>query len=145
MRGNYTVNSGVRFRMLTDDQLAELYNGVLHVLEYTGLEVHHENAREILKEAGAWVDGLRVRIPSYLVKISLELALRSFTIFSRDGNPEHDIRIGPGRGHFGPGPTCPNFIDVELMGLSVSALTSCTNPCFILRCIPITAPSLPEL
>ena len=97
--------------MLTDDQLEELYNGVLHVLEYTGLEVHHEQAREILKEAGAWVDGLRVRIPSYLVKKSLDLAPRSFTVFARDGNPEHDIHIGPGRGHFGPGPTCPNFID----------------------------------
>ena len=115
MRGNYTVNSGVRFRMLTDDQLEELYNGVLHVLEYTGLEVHHDQAREILKEAGAWVDGLRVRIPSYLVKKSLDLAPRSFTVFARDGNPEHDIHIGPGRGHFGPGPTCPNFIDVETL------------------------------
>lgn len=113
MKGNYTVNSGVRFRMLTDDQLEELYNGVLHVLEYTGLEVHHEQARKILKEAGAWVDGLRVRIPSYLVKKSLDLAPRSFTVFARDGNPKHDIHIGPGRGHFGPGPTCPNFIDVE--------------------------------
>jgi len=113
MRGNYTVNSGVRFRMLTDDQLEELYISVLHVLEYTGLEVHHEQAREILKEAGAWVDGLRVRIPSYLVKKSLALAPRSFTIFARDGNPKHDIHIGPGRAHFGPGPTCPNFIDVE--------------------------------
>ncbi len=115
MRGNYTVNSGVRFRMLTDDQLEELYNGVLHVMEYTGLEVHHEQAREILKEAGAWVDGLRVRIPSYLVKKSLALAPRSFTVFARDGNPEHDIHIGPGRGHFGPGPTCPNFIDTETL------------------------------
>jgi trimethylamine--corrinoid protein Co-methyltransferase len=101
--------------MLTDDQLEELYNGVLHVLEYTGLEVHHDQAREILKEAGAWVDGLRVRIPAYLVKKSLALAPRSFTIFARDGNPKHDIHIGPGRAHFGPGPTCPNFIDVETL------------------------------
>ena len=115
MRGNYKVNSGVRFRMLSDDQLQELVDGVLHVLEYTGLDVHHEEARQILKDAGAWVDGIRVRIPSYLVRRSLELAPRSFTIFSRDGNPEHDIHIGPGRGHFGPGPTCPNFIDVETM------------------------------
>jgi len=113
MRANYTVNSGVRFRMLSDDQLQELYDGVLHVLEYTCLDVYHEQAREILKEAGAWVDGIRVRIPSYIVRHSLDLAPRSFTIFSRDGNPEHDIHIGPGRGHFGPGPTCPNFIDVE--------------------------------
>jgi trimethylamine--corrinoid protein Co-methyltransferase len=77
--------------------------------------VHHDEARDILKKAGAWVDGLRVCIPSYLVRRSLEMAPRSFTLFARDGNPKHDIRIGPGRGYFGPGPTCPNFIDVETM------------------------------
>ena len=113
MRTNYRVNSGVRFRMLSDDQLEELFAGVLHVLEATGLDVHHEEAREILKKAGAWVDGLRVRLPSYLVKQSLEMAPRSFTLYARDGNPKHNIYIGPGRAHFGPGPTCPNFIDIE--------------------------------
>jgi trimethylamine--corrinoid protein Co-methyltransferase len=115
MRTNYRLNSGVRFQMLSDDQLEELFWGVLHVLEYTGLDVHHDESREILKKAGAWVEGLRVRVPSYLVKRSLEMAPRSFTIFARDGNPKHDIHIGPGRAHFGPGPTCPNFIDVETM------------------------------
>ena len=115
MRTNYRVNSGVRFQMLSDDQLEELFWGVLHVLEYTGLDVYHDEAREILIKAGAWVDGIRVRLPSHLVRRSLELAPRSFTLFSRDGNPKHDIHIGPGRGHFGPGPTCPNFIDVETL------------------------------
>ena len=115
MRTNYRVNSGVRFQMLSNDQLEELFNGVLHVLEYTGLDVYHDEARDILEKAGAWVDGLRVRLPSYLVKRSLDLAPRSFTLFARDGNPRHDIHIGPGRSHFGPGPTCPNFIDVETM------------------------------
>lgn len=115
MRTNYRVNSGVRFEMLSTDQLQELFEGVLHVMEYTGLEVHHEEARDILKKAGAWVDGLRVRIPSYLVRRSLEMAPRRFTIFARDGNPKHNIHIGPGRAHFGPGPTPPNFIDVETL------------------------------
>jgi len=115
MRTNYRSNSGVRFEMLSTDQLQELFEGVLHVLEYTGLDVHHEEARDILKEAGAWVDGLRVRLPSYLVKRSLEMAPRSFTLWARDGNPKHNIHIGPGRAHFGPGPTCPNFIDVETL------------------------------
>ena len=115
MRTNYRINSGVRFQMLSQDQLQELFDGVLHVLEYTGLEVHHDEARDILKEAGAWVDGLRVRLPSYMVKDALAKAPRSFTIWARDGNPEHDIHIGPGRAHFGPGPTCPNFIDIETM------------------------------
>ena len=97
MRTNYRVNSGVRFNMLSKEQLEELYQGVLHVLEYTGLEVHHEESRDILKKAGAWVDGLRVRIPSWLVKRSLEMAPRSFTLFARDGNPKHNIHISPGR------------------------------------------------
>jgi len=101
--------------MLSDDQLQELVDGVLHVLEYTGLDVYHEESRDILKKAGAWVDGIRVRIPSHLVRKSLDLAPRSFTVFSRDGNPKNNINIGPGRAHFGPGPTCPNFIDVESM------------------------------
>jgi trimethylamine--corrinoid protein Co-methyltransferase len=114
-RTNYRVNSGVRFHMLSDDQLQELFEGVLHVLEYTGLEVHHAESRDVLKKAGAWLDGKRVRIPRWLVKKSLDLAPRSFTLFARDGNPKHDIHIGPGRAHFGPGPTCPNFIDVETL------------------------------
>ncbi len=114
-RGNYRVNSGVRFRMLSDDQLEELFNGVLHVLEYTGLEVHQEEARDILEKAGAWVDGIRVRLPSYMVKRALSTAPRSFTLFARDGNAKNNINIGPGRAHFGPGPTCPNFIDIETL------------------------------
>jgi len=115
MRTNYRVNAGVRFRMLSNDQLQELFDGVLHVLEYTGLDVQHEEARAILQEAGAWVDGERVRIPAWLVKQALHTAPRSFTLFARDGNPRHNIRIGPGRAHFGPGPTPPNFIDVETL------------------------------
>jgi len=115
MRTNYRINSGVRFHMFSQDQLEELFLGVLHVLEYTGLDVHHEESRDILEKSGAWVDGLRVRLPSYMVKRALEMAPRSFTLFARDGNPKHDIHIGPGRAHFGPGPTCPNFIDVETL------------------------------
>lgn len=115
MRANYQINYGVRFEMLSQDQLQELFDGVLHVLEQTGLDVYHEEARDILKKEGAWVDDLRVRIPRYLVKRALQMAPRSFTIYARDGNPKHDIHIGPGRGHFGPGPTPPNFIDVETL------------------------------
>jgi trimethylamine--corrinoid protein Co-methyltransferase len=101
--------------MLSQDQLEELYNGVLHVLEKIGLDVHHDEARQILKDAGARVEGKRVRIPPHIVKRCLATAPRSFTIYARDGNPAHDIHIGPGRAHFGPGPTPPNFIDIETL------------------------------
>jgi len=115
MRTNFRTNSGLQFEMLSKDQLQALYEGVLHVLEYTGLDVQHEEARDILEKAGAWVDGERVRLPSHLVRRSLDLAPRSFTLFARDGNSKHNIHISPGRAHFGPGPTCPNFIDVDTL------------------------------
>ncbi len=115
MRTNYRANSGVRFSMFSDDQLEEMFTGVLHLLEYTGLDVKHEEARDILRKTGAWVDGERVRLPSYMVKNALALAPRSFTLWARDGNPKHDIHIGPGRAHFGPGPTCTHFIDAETL------------------------------
>ena len=115
MRTNYKINSGVRFKMLSEDQLQSLFDGVLHVLQYTGLDVHHEEARGILQKAGARVDDVRVRIPSYLVRRSLEMAPRSFTVFARDGNPKHDIPIGPGMAYFGPGSMPPNFIDIETL------------------------------
>ena len=115
MRTNYRVNSGVRFELLSQEQLEEMFNGVLHVLDKIGLDVHHDEARDILQKAGAWVEGKRVRIPPHLVKRSLATAPRSFTIYARDGNPKNNIHIGPGRAHFGPGPTPPNFIDVETL------------------------------
>jgi trimethylamine--corrinoid protein Co-methyltransferase len=115
MRTNYRVNSGVRFELLSQEQLEEMFNGVLHVLDKIGLDVHHDEARDILQKAGAWVEGKRVRIPPHVVKRSLATAPRSFTIYARDGNPKNNIHIGPGRAHFGPGPTPPNFIDVETL------------------------------
>ena len=102
MRTNYVANAGVRFNMFSQDQLQELFDGVLGVLQNTGLDVLHDEAREILAKAGAWVDGKRVRLPSYMVKEALRKAPRSFTLFARDGNPKHDIHIGPGRAHFRP-------------------------------------------
>lgn len=115
MRTNYRINSGVRFQMLSRDQLEEMYHGVLHVLDKIGLDVHHAAARDILREAGARVDDKRVCIPPHVVKRCLATAPRSFTIYARDGDPARDIHIGPGRAHFGPGPTPPNFIDIHTL------------------------------
>jgi trimethylamine--corrinoid protein Co-methyltransferase len=74
MRTNYVANSGVRFNMLSQDQLQELFNAVLEVLQNTGLDVLHDEAREILAKAGAWVDGEQVRLPSYMVREALRKA-----------------------------------------------------------------------
>jgi len=111
MRVNYQADASVQFRLLSDDQLAELRRAALYLMEYVGLDVHSDRAREALASAGAWVDGIRVRLPSSIVERALRSAPRSFTVFSREGDPAKDIHIGPGRFYYGPGPTCPNFRD----------------------------------
>ncbi len=111
MRVNYQTNASVQFEILTDDQKEEVFRAALQVLEQTGVEVYNDEARAVLKAQGAWVEGVRVRIPSYLVRKALATAPSSFTVYSREGNLEKNIEIGPNRVHYGPGPTCPNFRD----------------------------------
>jgi trimethylamine--corrinoid protein Co-methyltransferase len=111
MRVNYQTNAGTQFRLLSDDQLEEMFEATLRVMEEIGLDVHNEEARQILGDNGASVEGLRVRIPSYMVTEALATAPRSFTIWARDGDAEKNIHIGAGRPYYGPGPTCPNFLD----------------------------------
>ncbi|MFB3882987.1 MAG: trimethylamine methyltransferase family protein [Armatimonadota bacterium] len=111
MRANQQTNGTVQFRLLSDDQLEEIRRAALHLLEYTGLDVHNAEARALLSGAGAWVDGVRVRLPSLLVEQAQRSAPRSFSVFSREGDSKKDIHISPGRFHYGPGPTCPNFMD----------------------------------
>ena len=52
MRTNYRINSGVHFEMLSKDQLQALFDGVLHVLENIGLDVHHDEARDTGHDGG---------------------------------------------------------------------------------------------
>jgi trimethylamine--corrinoid protein Co-methyltransferase len=111
MRVNYQTNVTVQFQVLTDDQRQEIFRAALHVLEHTGIEVHNDEALAVLKAQGAWVDGTRARIPSYLVRRALASAPSSFTVYSREGNPDKNITIGPNCINYGPGPTCPNFRD----------------------------------
>jgi len=111
MRANQQTNRSVQFRLLSEDQLEELYWAALQILEGIGVEVHNEQARAALAEAGAWVEGERVRVRSSVVRAALGAAPRSFAVFSREGDARKDLHLGPGRIAYGPGPTCPGFLD----------------------------------
>ncbi|MEK6575028.1 MAG: trimethylamine methyltransferase family protein [Chloroflexota bacterium] len=111
MRVNYQTNATVQFQILTEDQRQEIFRAALEVLEHVGVDVFNEEALAIFKKQGAWVEGVRVRIPNHLVRQALATAPSSFTVYSREGNPEKNIAIGPNRVHYGPGPTCPNMRD----------------------------------
>lgn len=71
---------------LTERELDDIHYGSLEILEGTGLNVHHEEARKLLYDAGAYVDGTNVKIPSNLVKYALDSAPNRIVMADREGN-----------------------------------------------------------
>ena len=111
MRANLEVSQSSQFSLLSEDQAESIFLAVLEVLQRTGVYIHHEEAQSLLRGAGAVVDGNRVYIPPGLVQDALAAAPRETVVYHRDGSGV--IRLRKNEVYFGPGPTCPNFIDPE--------------------------------
>lgn len=108
---NQIDNQSVQFKVLSESQCKRIYNAVLEVLERTGAEIYNPDALERLKKAGCWVDGIRVRIPSYLVERVISTAPSRVVLSDRNG--ERRLFLEGNNTYFGPGPTNPYFYDLE--------------------------------
>jgi trimethylamine--corrinoid protein Co-methyltransferase len=111
MRVNCQTNSTVQFSVLSPGQVERIYTASLEVMERTGIRVESEEARFLLAEHGADLEGDTVSLPPHLVKQALAATPPRFTIYARDGTPA--LEVESGRVYFGPGPTCPNFLDPD--------------------------------
>ncbi len=80
--------------ILSAEQLQKIHNTSLDVLEDIGINFLLDEAREILKIAGAEVDkdGTRVRFDRNLILESIAKAPPEFTIHAR--NPDRNLQIG---------------------------------------------------
>ena len=108
---NYSDRQTPQFRVLSDSQCRELYLTTLECLNRIGVQVNNAEARDLLLQAGARFQDNVAFIPPHLIQEALVTAPRTFTIWGRDH--AHEMRIAPDRVHFGPGPTCTNFMDPE--------------------------------
>lgn len=103
------IESNLKFRVLSDQQIAAIHQATLKVLDETGVKVLHPEAMQLLKQAGARVEGDIAHIPSKLVDDVLKTAPKSVPIYSRDGSP--GIVLEKGKAWFGTGSDCPNIMD----------------------------------
>ena len=101
--------SGPHFGRLTVKQCERLHEATLHVLERTGLIMEEPEALELLRRAGAQVDGTRVRMPGALVERALDSAPNSVTLYDRNGREA--CRLEGYRTFFGPGSDCMFCLD----------------------------------
>ena len=101
MRPDFTVHRTPGFRVLGEDQLYQIHLSVLEVLERTGIEVQHEEVRQLLGEAGCRVEGTRVHYPARLVERCIESAPPRIVISDRNKKPV--LHLESTEIHFGMG------------------------------------------
>jgi len=90
--------ANVFLRLLSTDQLQSVHEAALAILERTGMQIDHADARDILAGAGAKVDVQtnRVRFPPQLVEEKLRLVPRTFTYHGRTPEFDFDLTVdGP--------------------------------------------------
>jgi len=86
-----TEKSSVRFRVLSDDQIAEIKRAAFEVMSKVGFSVLHEAARNMLKQAGALVNGENVKVPEHVVTECLRTAPKGWTIYDREGKRAMEV------------------------------------------------------
>lgn len=108
-RSNYKVNEVVQFRVLSPDQCERIHYATLETLEDVGVVVYDREGLDLLRKAGAYVDGNRVRFPAALVERALRSAPSRVVLCDRNGNRR--LFLEGTKFHFGPGPTNTFTID----------------------------------
>lgn len=110
MRANYQVNATPQFRVLSEDQIEEIFHAALEVLSRVGTRVYHSEALALLRSAGCTVQGEDlVRIPAWLVQEALTTAPRRIVLRGRDR--ARRIALEKDQIYFGTGSDCPVLID----------------------------------
>ena len=114
MRANYQVNATAQFRVLSDDQIEEIFHSALDVLERVGTRVYGEEGLALLREAGCGKrsgvsDTDLVRIPSWLVKDALNTAPERIVVAGRDRRQR--VILEKDKIYFGTGSDCPSLVD----------------------------------
>jgi trimethylamine--corrinoid protein Co-methyltransferase len=98
------------YSRLSTQQCERIHEASLAILERTGARLLEPEAVELLRAAGASVEGAdRVRIPRELVARALETAPRSIVLHDRSG--EEAIHLGGAATYFGTGSDCLNIVD----------------------------------
>ncbi|SJZ30358.1 trimethylamine methyltransferase family protein [Selenihalanaerobacter shriftii] len=107
---NFKANASTVLEVLSEDQCQEILSAAMEVLERTGVVYHYDEALETLDDAGCYVDGNRVRIPSRLVEKALRSVPSRVTLYnSRTKEPV--LRLEGSNAYFGTGSDTPYFID----------------------------------
>jgi trimethylamine---corrinoid protein Co-methyltransferase len=115
MRVNYQVQATPCLRILSEDQIEEIFHAALEVLGRVGTRIYGQHALSLLDGAGCVVDaggdsreGL-VRIPAGVIKEALNTTPSRVVVAGRDRQKR--LFLEKDKIHFGTGSDCPSLVD----------------------------------
>jgi trimethylamine--corrinoid protein Co-methyltransferase len=109
MKMNQTINQSTRFRVLSEDQIEQIFYSALEVIESTGGMFYHDEALELFRNSNAVVKGNHVRIPAYMIREALNFFPTKVTLRGRNG--ERSLHIQKDTVTFGTGSDLPFTYD----------------------------------
>ena len=98
-------------RILTQDQIEEIKRAAFDLLFNVGCRVLHAGAREMLRKAGAVVDGELVRVPEYIVRQCLNTTPKGFILYDRNGN--RALEVEGRKSYYGTSTASPRTKDAR--------------------------------
>lgn len=101
--------TSAHYARLGQQEAEQIHLATLEILERVGVDVHDAKAREILVKGGARQDGIRIRVPEYMVEEALRTAPRRMTLYDRNGKVA--IRATGYNTYYGGGSDCLNLLD----------------------------------
>jgi trimethylamine--corrinoid protein Co-methyltransferase len=101
--------TSAHYARMGKEECEKIHMASLEILQRVGIDVHDEKARQILADGGAKVDGLRVRLPEYMVTRALSTTPKRMTLYDRNGKVA--MRAGGYNTYFGGGSDCLNILD----------------------------------
>ena len=135
MKSNTVAYRSLSAQVLSTRQCEEIFAGALEVLERTGVTFHDEDAVSIMRKAGCYVDGIRIRVPSQLVQRALlSVPQRVALCDSRTG--ERTMFLEGYNAYFGTGSDTPFFIDPYTFERKKSSKASVAQACKVIDALP---------
>lgn len=110
MRKNAISFNANPLAYFTKKQMEKIHSASMDVLEDAGTIVHHAEARELLKQAGAFPKGdHRVCIPTALTEWAIRRAPSRITLYNREGIPA--MFLEGTNVYYGTGSDVPHLLD----------------------------------
>ncbi len=106
---DYTSHQSPSLKVLNDDQIYEITQAAYIILEETGVKIEHKEALALLKQAGARINGNRVKLPRHIAQAALVTAPKGFRIYNREGKPA--LEMTNRRSYLGTSTASPRCVD----------------------------------